>query len=402
MLALNQERRHDAVMALLLLLIAVLVVAFLALRAFLPKIGVVPVVGYLILGWGVSLLLGDRLPGAEGALSVLSKIGLVLLLFHIGLEAQLQSLIELLGKAGWILAIEVSVVGVTAWAVMALFGQPIAPSLVVAVALVATSIGVATLNWQRLGRVRSKEGALLLDLATLDDLAGVLLMTLLYGLLPYWEGGGLSFANVGWPLLGVAGLILGCYLFSLFAEPPLLSGLMKVEKRPDTMLTILAIGMIIASIASLVHTSFAVGAFFAGIAFSRDPKAVRLHVSMESLLDLFVPFFFFWIGYQTTLSHLGQEWPLFLILLGVTLIAKLLSTGLPARWVGLSPKGSLLIGLSMLPRAEITMVVAEHGLILGFIGRGTYSLISLIVLISCLATSVLVRLVDRVAEPKSV
>jgi Na+:H+ antiporter len=381
-------------MASLLIFIGLLVIVFLVIGPLLSRVGLSPIVGYLVLGWvahqSISHL-DSLVPAVEAPLSVLARIGLVLLLFHIGLESHLKTLVRYVGKAGVVALVEILVAGVTAWLVLWLFGAGLSTSLVVAVALSATSIGVATISWSREVLEKTKEGAILLDLASIDDIVGVLLMAFLFGFLPHegWTGG------IVLALIGIFALIFGCYLFSLFVEPLVMKALMRYEQKPAAMLTIVAIGLIIASISSLLHISFAIGAFFAGIAFSRDARAVRLSVSMESLLDLFVPFFFFWIGYQTVVSHLLTLWPLFLTLLLVTLLAKFLSNWGAARAIGIPKWGSLMIGASMIPRAEVTMVVMENGLVAGFVSEGTYSMVSLIVLLSCIFTPLGVKALQK-------
>ncbi|NGX54604.1 MAG: Na(+)/H(+) antiporter [Chlamydiae bacterium] len=171
--------------------------------------------------------------------------------------------------------------------------------------------------------------------------------------------------------------------------------LIKYEKMPDSMISILGITLIIAGIAALIHFSLAIGAFFAGIAFSRDPKAVRMDAAMQSFFDFFVPFFFFWIGFQTSIESLAGIWPFFITLFIVAVAGKFLGTWLPARWIHLSRLGALLLAVSMIPRAEIAMVIIEHGLELGVISKQIYSAMALTAFLTCLLTPLSLKLINR-------
>ena len=114
----------------------------------------------------------------------------------------------------------------------------------------------------------------------------------------------------------------------------------------------------------LLGFSEAIGAFFAGLVFSRDPQAVRIDASFDLLYELFVPFFFIGIGLKIDPVNFLAGLSLGSILLIVAVLGKLIGAGVPAA-IAVGWTGAILIGISMLPRAEIMMVVMQHGLQLG-------------------------------------
>ena len=130
------------------------------------------------------------------------------------------------------------------------------------------------------------------------------------------------------------------------------------------MLMVAGTAFIIAALAGLLGFSVAVGAFFAGLVFCRDPDAVKFDASFATLYGFFVPFFFIHIGLQLEIESFTTSLNLVSILLIVSVLGKVVGTGLPAI-LTTGKTSALLLSLSMVPRAEITMVIMEIGRQLG-------------------------------------
>jgi Kef-type K+ transport system membrane component KefB len=130
------------------------------------------------------------------------------------------------------------------------------------------------------------------------------------------------------------------------------------------MLEVVGISFIIAALSEILGFSFAIGGFFAGLVFSRDPEAVKIDASFESLYDLFTPFFFIGIGLQIEPDALISAVGIGLVLLVAAVLGKVIGTIAPAVW-RTSWTGAVLLGISLVPRAEITTIVMERGLQLG-------------------------------------
>jgi Kef-type K+ transport system membrane component KefB len=154
------------------------------------------------------------------------------------------------------------------------------------------------------------------------------------------------------------------------------------------MVTVAGVGLIVAALAEWLGFSLAIGALFAGLAFSRDPQAVRTEGRFEDLHTLFVPFFFMRIGMDASPAALvGGSAGLGVLLLGAAIAGKFIGAGLPAWWVA-GPEAGVLIGLSMIPRAEIAMVVMYAGLRLGpeVVTERIFGAVLMVVLGTCLLT----------------
>jgi len=121
-----------------------------------------------------------------------------------------------------------------------------------------------------------------------------------------------------------------------------------------------AIGVVIAAIAGLLGFSLAVGALFAGLVFSRDPEAVRVEASFIALYEMLVPFFFIVIGLQVNWGVLNDGLAIGGVFLVFAVAGKFVGTWVPAR-LTCTTAGASLIAVSMVPRAEITLVIAREG-----------------------------------------
>lgn len=364
------------------------------IKLVLERLAMPPIIGFILFGLGLNLL-NSRFhfftPEALETLNYLSRLGIICLLFRAGLESDLIGLIRQLRRASLIWLLDISFSGMVGFVTTRyLFGYGLISSLVVATALTATSVGISLAVWQQHDATDSDNGRLLLDVAELDDISAVILMAMLFSLIPVLTQG----QNVQLlPLLTKTSLIFGiklfgfialCYYFSTFAEHPVVEFFRKFDPPPLPMLTVMGIGLIIASIAGLLGFSVAIGAFFAGLVFSRDPKAVKMEASFLPLYEFFTPFFFIVIGLDIEISIIGGSLPLFIVLAGAAAGGKMLANGIPL-WLMKDLPTALLIGTSMIPRAEIAMVVMQKGSQLGsnILPPELFSSMALVSIITC-------------------
>jgi Kef-type K+ transport system membrane component KefB len=183
-----------------------------------------------------------------------------------------------------------------------------------------------------------------------------------------------------------------CYLFAVFLERPLTTFLAKFERQPDSTLTIVGFGFVIAALAGMLGFSLAIGAFFAGLVFSRDPKCISLEGAFLPIYDFFSPLFFVGIGYQLQLGTTAPSLSLGVILAIAAIAVKVAANGLPLALTNGMQSG-LLIGVSMVPRAEIALVIMHKGMQLGdwAVDQALFGAMLVVSAITCLVSPVLVR-----------
>ncbi len=241
--------------------------------------------------------------------------------------------------------------------------------MIVATALAATSVGVSVAAWQEVGALNTGNGHLLVNVAELDDIAAVALFALLFAVIPILNAGdAVPWGLVGTTASGFLGKLVlftaGCILFARYLAPYMTQLGLRMEPHPRPMMTVVGVGFVIAAIGGYLGLSLAVGALFAGLVFSRDPGAWE-HVSSFDLLYRYIaPFFFIEIGLLLNPEALLLGLELGAVLLAAAVLGKLVGTILPAlaitEWTG-----AVLLGVSMVPRAEIAMLIMHQGRKLG-------------------------------------
>ncbi len=361
--------------SLIILIIGIVIVINIFIRSGLKRIGMPGLVGYLVIG--LLLRIADERWGLlEGAgwpvFKFLASVGVLALLFRIGLESNLRGLLSQLPKAWLIWLANVFLSGIAGyWIARTYADLSLISSLFVAAAMTATSIGVAMNVWREKNMLRSDDGELLIDVAELDDISGIGFMVLLFALAPLVHKAGTETELIaalsqtgGWFLVKLACFAAACILFSLYLENPASNLFKRVGNGYSSTLLVAATGFIIAALAGWMGFSLAIGALFAGLVFSRDPDSVKIDTGFEAIYDLFAPFFFVGIGLQIDPSALSTGLQTGVIFLAVASFSKILGTYTPAiRSTGKT--GAILIGLSMVPRAEITMIIMKRGRELG-------------------------------------
>lgn len=399
--------------AVLVLLIGALVATSIVMRAFLDRTMVPALVGFIALGfclriasdlWG---LLDER---GDFVLDVLAELGVIVLLFRVGLESDLAGLRRQLRPASliWIGNVALSAVpGYLAAHYLLGFGQ--IPSIVAAVALTATSIGVSVETWQRHGKLETPKGQLLTDVAEMDDLSGVAMMALLFTVLPILREGGQGgdgsglmqeFATTaGMFALKFFGFVAFCIAFSLYVERRMTEFFLGIGSQQELTVLVAGIGVLIAGAAAWLGFSAAVGALLAGLAFSRDPEAINIDTGFKGLYHLFAPFFFIGIGLTLQPSAATSALAAGAVLATVAVLGKVVGAALPALLVT-GTTGAIIIGVSMVPRAEITMIIMERGQQLGewAVPSELYAAFVLVSAITCLIAPVALSYLFKKAE----
>jgi Kef-type K+ transport system membrane component KefB len=396
---------------LVILLVGCIIVLAILVRSCFTRAGLPPLVGFMVLGFVLSLADFHHTflsPWAREIFKLLAELGIITLLFRVGLESNIFKLLRQLRRASyiWISGVCLSAAlgfGIAYYVV----DLALIPSMFIAIALTATSLGVSAGIWQEAGAINSPTGELLIDVAELDDISAIFFMALLFAIAPVLETGG----GVVLPLLGRTTVLLvvklvvfgaGCYLLAHFLEQHLTKFFQKIGSPPAPMLVVVGIGFVIAALADLMGFSVALGAFFAGLVFSRDPDSVNIDASFGSLFELFSPFFFIGIGLNLNPNLLFGALGLGLLLLVAAIPGKVVGHGAPT-WFALGGSGAVLLGVSMVPRAEIALIIMEQGVELGpwALPPEAYAAMVMVSAITCLFPPLIVRsLLRRWPQPQ--
>jgi Kef-type K+ transport system membrane component KefB len=386
----------------LVLLTGAVIVLTMLVKGILEKSVFPPLVGFMALGFCLRWF-HESWPvfsqGGHEVISFVAKLGLVTLLFRVGMGSDITNLVRQLKNASVAWVANIAVAGLAGYlTTVMLLGYGTISGLIVGAALTATSVGVSVKVWEDRKALQSANGALLVDLAELDDVTAVVIMALVFTVVPLLHAGGATdilttlLTTTLWFLVKMVLFGALCFVFAVFLERPMTKLLARVESRPDSTLTIVGIGFVIAALAASLGFSLAIGAFFAGLVFSRDPQCLSLEESFVPIFDFFSPFFFVGIGYEFQAGTMGSALGMGLLLTAVAMATKVLANGIPLSLV-MGVQSGALIGMSMVPRAEIALVIMQKGMNLGdwAVDQKLFGSMVVVSALTCLVAPVLVR-----------
>jgi Kef-type K+ transport system membrane component KefB len=354
-------------MPLVVLILGVLLVLYMLSSALLKKYRLPEVMAGIAIGMAAREI-SEYFPFEHGwrILEFMGTLGIVTLLFRAGLEANITSLRQQFKGAVFLWFCNVSVSAMAGFAAARWWlDYDLVTSLAIAVALSATSVGIPIEIWRNSGKLRSNNGQRMLEVAELDDISAVLLLALLLALIPTLSGADstdiwtILSATLGLFAVKLFGFFALCWCFAKYLE----KRVTDFFRQSHPVVVVAGIGFILSAVAGMLGFSVAIGAFFAGLCFSRDSHSAKSDGQFELLYELFTPFFFIYLGFQVPLHLLWVGLTAGGALLVVAVFGKLLGTILPAR-IHSSWRDSVIFGVSMVPRAEIALlIVATAGAI---------------------------------------
>ncbi|MFC7255427.1 cation:proton antiporter [Haloplanus litoreus] len=335
---------------------AIGVVGALAARA-----GLSPIPLYILAGIVLNEFVLGRvgLPAVSAGefVTVGAELGIVFLLFFLGLEFNLDRLLADRTRIGAAGAADFVVnFGVGLGLGHLLFGG-VLPALLVAGIVYISSSAVITKSLLDLGWIANPESAPLLGVLVFEDLVIAVYLAVVSALV---IGGG----TVGTAARSV-GIALGFILLLVVLAALGTSFLERLLDTPSTeyfVLRAVAVTVLLAGAALAVGVSEAVAAFFVGMAFSATSYVHDLEASLSSLRDTFAAVFFFWIGLVTDPFLVFQALDVVAVVVAVTVPTKLLSGFYGGRVYDLDDRRSLRVGLAMVTRGEFSLIVAAVAL----------------------------------------
>ncbi len=380
---------HTFFLYLLIILISARLFAELAVRMRAPS-----VIGELMAG----VVLGPSLLGwlePHETIRLLAEIGVIMLLFEVGLETDLKRLIRS-GTKSFAVAMIGFVLPLLLGFVLSyyLFGLSLLVSLFIGGTLTATSIGITVRVLTDLKRQQAPEGQIVLGAAVLDDVMGVLLLALLY---EFSTGGGVSVVNAGKALIFVA---------AFFVLAPIVAKLISVVIRRFDQVseipgliptTIVSLVLLFAWLAHVIGAPELLGGFAAGLALSRrffmplgvalrsdETFADRIEEQMRPIIQLLTPIFFVYVGLSLNLREIDWSssfiWLFSLSLIVAAIIGKIAG----ALFLKESWHTRLMIGVAMIPRGEVGLIFAELGRMSGIFSNEIYAAMVLVIALTTL------------------
>ncbi len=339
----------------------------------------------------------------EQTIKELAELGVLLLMFLVGLEVNLAELAKVRNIAVFGGVIGALFPVALAWPVMAAYDYGWEQSLFAGVVLAATSVSISAQVLLELGHLQSREGNALLATALIDDVLAILLVSLTVAVVG-GEGG--ASGNVGELVLIVvrmATYLVLAFAVAWFLLPPFLNW---VEGQPALAQSfgVGTFGLILALLfgwtaEELGGVATITGAFLAGVGISQTHAAVRHDIEEQvgHIAYVFlVPIFFVDVGLETDLSSFPlSALPFALLLLAGAVVSKVVGCGVGARLGGFNNTEALRVGVCMISRGEVGLIIATLGLAAGvFEPEGElFASLFLVILLTTVVTPILVRMV---------
>ena len=347
-------------------------------------------VGASVLGW-VDAGNAEK-HGEHEVLHVFAEIGVVLLLFQIGLETDLTKLLQVGGAAAMVAAVGVALPFALGYGVCRLLGQSNLVAVVAGASLTATSVGITARVLADLGRLQEPESQIILGAAVIDDVIGLIILSVVSGLT---DGGDVSVLDVA-KITGIAfGFLIATLVVGRFVVPPLFAFLGQL--RVPGLLVIAAV-VLAFSLAWLAHeagSAVIIGAFAAGLLLAKVPQAKEIEHGVVELGHFFVPLFFVNVGAAVDVRVFNpfdvanhQTLLVGSLLIVVAVLGKFLA-GYAPYWI--RGKKSV-IGVGMVPRGEVGLIFAQKGLDSHVFQAGLFSAVTLMVMVTTFLAPPLLKL----------
>lgn len=320
-----------------------------------------------------------------------SELGVIILMFIAGLEGNLEMLMKY-----WKPSLIVAVLGVivptgsAALLCSLFFSFSWETSLFIGLVLSATSVSITVQVLREMGRMDSKEGAMILGAAVADDILCVILLGLSISFIGSRGTTGLDLIGLIGPkvLFFVIAFVLGKWFVPRFLE---IFSKLSASENETTAALILCFGF--AAIAVLMDMSDVLGAYFAGLAISETKFKEKLSLKIEPIgYAVFIPVFFVSIGLSISFKGMQNDILFIVLLIIIAILGKQIGCGFGAKMFGLTWNEANIVGAGMVSRGEMALVVANVALNAGVIDASHYTAMIVVTVITTLIAPVILKI----------
>jgi monovalent cation:H+ antiporter-2, CPA2 family len=358
------------------------------------------VLGYLLAG----LIVGPHLPvplfADETLAHQMSELGVILLMFSLGLEFSLRNLVRVGPTAGLVAVIQCSLMIWLGYACGRLFGWTGLESLFCGalIAISSTTIIVKAFAEQGLSVGRGagadgrSEGARLAEIVfgilIVEDLIAILLLAVLT---PVASGASLSAGALAMTVAKLAAFLVGMLVVGILVVPRLVRLIVKLGRTETTVVACVGLCFVGALLARKFGYSVALGAFLAGALVAESGEAKSLEHLVEPVRDVFAAVFFVSVGMLIDPYQVIHNWKAVLVLTAVVIAGKVVGVAVGAFLAGHPVRTSVRAGMSLAQIGEFSFIIAGVGVGLGAIGKHIYPIAVAVSAITTLVTPWLIR-----------
>ena len=337
----------------------------------------------------------------EETVHLLAELGVIFLMFLAGLETDLAEVNKVrrvaifAGTMGVIAPIALGFVGTLP------YDYPAKESFFIGIILSATSVSISARTLMELGVLQGRQGISILAAAVIDDVLGILVLSVFIAFAASDGGGGT--VDVIWIVLRMGLFFIAAFLVGHYLLPVLARWTANVPITEGVLSMAIVVALFGAWFAEYVgEVAVITGSFLAGVFLRRTEAHYIIDERLHALsYGFFVPIFFVGVGLQADAGDLSTgDIGLLVLICAIAIVSKVIGCGLGAYAGGENFRSSLQIGTGMISRGEVGLIVASVGLSNGIIQRDLFAIMVLMVLVTTLVTPILLKIVF--AQPREV
>ncbi len=352
------------------------------------------ILGYILAG----LLIGPHVPvpvvANPDVVHTLSELGVILLMFGLGLEFSLAKLFRAAPTAGITAVLQCSVMLWLGYVAARLLGWTSMESIYVGAVISISSTTIIAKAFDEHG-IRGNLREFVVAILIIEDLVAVVLIALLTGLS---SGGGVSAGELVETTARLGLFLVVLVVFGLLVVPRLMRAVVKLDRAETTIITSVAICFGVSLLAHAFGYSVALGAFIAGMLVAESGKSHEIEPLVHPLRDIFAAIFFVSVGMLIDPAEVVNHWVAIVVLTLLVVVGKLTSVAFGAFMTGRGTRTSVAAGMSLAQIGEFSFIIAALGVSLNVIGAHVYPVAVAVSAITTLLTPALIRRSQRVAS----
>ncbi len=352
------------------------------------------VLGYIVAGF----IVGPRLPvpivADRGVVDTISELGVILLMFSLGLEFSFRKLAKVGLRSVAIAIIELSLTFWFGYVLAQGLGWSKVQSLFLGsiTAMSSTTIIAKTFNEQK---VSPKLREVVFGILVMEDLIAIVLMTVLTAIGTGKKLGPEAFVSIGVRLVA---FVVGLAVVGLLIVPRFMRVVYRLHRSETIVVSSVGLCFAVALLAQRLGYSMALGAFIAGTLIAESGEARRVEFLIHPIRDLFLAVFFVSVGMSIAPDVIIHHWPEVLLITTVVILGKVLSVSKATFLMGHSIRKSLQTGMSMAQIGEFSLIIGGLGHVLKITPPFLYPVIIAVSAITTMTTPWFIRSSDALAN----
>lgn len=343
------------------------------------RVGQTAVLGELLAGVAIGPSVLGLVHESE-VLHALAELGVLILLFEVGLKSDLGELLRAGFQATLVATVGVVLPFAIGFAVMRCFGHPPLLAVFVGATLTATSVGITARILADLGRLDDSAGKVVLGAAVVDDILGLIILAVVTGVA---ETGAVSLPGVALLAAKAVAFLVAAIMVGIRLAPTIIGWINLMKARGTLIVYSVVFAVTMAALADLIGLATIIGAFAAGLVLATTERREHIEDRIKPVADLLVPVFFVTIGmkvHPAMLNPFAQNAQLGLaMLLTAVAVASKLAAGLVVYQKGVRRWP---VGVGMVPRGEVGLIFAGAGLAAAVVAEDLYSALVVVVMLT--------------------